>query len=158
MGSLFLDTHVWLWLAFGTTEKIKPSTRRGLEKASAEEPRLISISSVWEVVPLEAKQCLSLAMTVEVWVERALDRPDIRLIGFKNLRTVIDSCHLPGNFHSDPPNGLLVATADSENGVLVAHDTKILDYGGAGHAKVLSTCSTISSFAAHPGFEMSTPH
>ena len=139
MASLLLDTHVWLWLAFGTPEKIKASTRKVLEQASTDEPLLISIISVWEVAMLEAKQRLSLPMTVEAWVERALDRSDIRLIGLERPRTVIDSCRLPGDFHSDPADRLLVATARSENAVLVTHDKKILDYGAAGHVKVLPT-------------------
>jgi len=139
MASLLLDTHVWLWLAFGTPEKIKASTRKVLEQASTDEPLLISIISVWEVAMLEAKQRLSLPMTVEAWVERALDRPDIRLIGLERPRTVIDSCRLPGDFHPDPADRLLVATARSENAVLVTHDKKILDYGAAGHVKVLPT-------------------
>ncbi|MHB8745045.1 MAG: type II toxin-antitoxin system VapC family toxin [Gammaproteobacteria bacterium] len=139
MGSLLLDTHVWLWLAFGTPEKIKASTRRALEKASADEPLLISIISVWEVALLAAKRRVSLPMSVETWVERALDRSDIRLIDLKHPRIVIDSCHLPGNFHSDPADRLLVATARSENAVLVTHDKKILGYGAAGHVKVLPT-------------------
>ena len=139
MGSLLLDTHVWLWLAFGTPEKIKPSTRRTLEKASTDEPLLISIISVWEVALLEAKQRVSLPMSVEAWVARALNRPDIRLIGLTHPRIVIDSCHLPGDFHPDPADRLLVATARSENAMLVTHDKKILDYGAAGHVKVLPT-------------------
>ena len=139
MGSLLLDTHVWLWLAFGTPEKIKPSTRRTLEKASTAEPLLISIISVWEVALLEAKQRVSLPMSVEAWVARALNRPDIRLIGLTHPRIVIDSCHLPGDFHPDPADRLLVATARSENAMLVTHDKKILDYGAAGHVKVLPT-------------------
>lgn len=77
MGSLLLDTHVWLWLAFGASEKIKASTRKALEQASPADPLPISIISVWEVALLEAKQRLSLPMTVEAWIERALDRPDI---------------------------------------------------------------------------------
>lgn len=139
MGSLLLDTPVWLWLAFGTPEKIKASTRKVLEQASTDEPLLISIISVWEVALLEAKQRLSLPMTVEAWIERALDRPDIRLIGLGRPRTVIDSCRLPGDFHPDPADRLLVATARSENAVLVTHDKKILDYGAAGHVNVLPT-------------------
>ncbi len=139
MGSLLLDTHVWLWLAFGASEKIKASTRKALEQASPADPLLISIISVWEVALLEAKQRLSLPMTVEAWIERSLDRPDIRLIGLERTRTVIDSCHLPGDFHADPADRLLVATARQENAVLVTHDQKILDYGAAGHVKVLPT-------------------
>ncbi|MHB8253984.1 MAG: type II toxin-antitoxin system VapC family toxin [Acidiferrobacter sp.] len=139
MGGLLLDTHVWLWLAFGTPGKIKASTRKVLEQATPDKPLLISIISVWEVALLEAKQRLGLPMTVEAWIERALDRHDIRLIGLDRPRIVIDSCCLPGDFHPDPADRLLVATARSENAVLVTHDKKILDYGAAGHVKVLPT-------------------
>jgi PIN domain nuclease of toxin-antitoxin system len=135
---LMLDTHVWLWLAFGTPEKLRPETRRSLEHASVSSPLLVSIISVWEIALLESKKRLRLPMSVHEWVDRALDRPDIRLIGLEHARTVIDSCRLPGDFHADPADRLLVATARRENAVLVTHDKKILDYGASGHVRVLA--------------------
>lgn len=137
-GRLLLDTHVWLWLASGTTEKLKPDARKVIEQASVSNPLLVSIISVWEVALLESKKRLRLPMSVNEWVERALDRPDIRLVGLEHARTVIDSCRLPGDFHPDPADRLLVATARSENAVLVTHDKKILDYGASGHVRVLA--------------------
>ena len=137
-GRLLLDTHVWLWLASGTPEKLNPATRKALEQASVSSPLLVSIISVWEVALLESKKRLRLPMPVNEWVERALDRPDIRLIGLEHVKTVIDSCRLPGDFHPDPADRLLVATARSENAVLVTHDRKILDYGTTGHVRVLA--------------------
>jgi PIN domain nuclease of toxin-antitoxin system len=137
-GRLILDTHVWLWLAFGTPEKLKPDARKAVEQASVSSPLLVSIISVWEVALLESKKRLRLPMSVNEWVERALDRPDIRLIGLEHARTVIDSCRLPGDFHPDPADRLLVATARRENAVLVTHDRKILDYGSTGHVRVLA--------------------
>jgi PIN domain nuclease of toxin-antitoxin system len=135
---LLLDTHVWLWLASGTPEKLKPGTRKALEQASVSNPLLVSIISVWEIALLESKKRLRLPMSVNEWVERALDRPDIRLIGLEHATTVIDSCRLPGDFHPDPADRLLVATARRENAVLVTHDRKILDYGTTGHVRVLA--------------------
>jgi PIN domain nuclease of toxin-antitoxin system len=137
-GRLILDTHVWLWLASGTPEKLKPDARKALEQASVSNPLLVSIISVWEVALLESKKRLRLPMSVNEWVERALDRPDIRLIGLAHARTVIDSCRLPGDFHPDPADRLLVATARRENAVLVTHDRKILAYGTTGHVRVLA--------------------
>ena len=135
---LLLDTHVWLWFAFGTPEKLKPEARKALAQASASSPLLVSIISVWEVALLESKNRLSLPMSVNAWVERALDRPDIRLIGLDHAIIVIDSCRLPGDFHPDPADRLLVATARHENAVLVTHDKKILHYGASGHVRVLA--------------------
>lgn len=137
-GRLMLDTHVWLWLAAGASEKIRPVARTAIEKTSVSSPLLISIISVWEIALLESKKRLRLPMSVHEWVDRALDRPGIRLIGLGHAGTVIDSCHLPGDFHPDPADRLLVATARRENAVLVTHDRKILNYGAAGHVRVLA--------------------
>ena len=137
-GHSVLDTHVWLWLAAGAHEKLGPAIRKVLEQASVFSPLLVSIISVWEVALLESKKRLRLPMSVNEWVERALDRPDIRLIGLAHARTVIDSCRLPGDFRADPADRLLVATARRENAVLVTHDRKILDYGATGHVRVLA--------------------
>jgi len=137
-GRLLLDTHVWIWLAAGIPERLRTDTRKLLQQASGSSPLMVSIISVWEVALLESKKRLRLPMSVTEWVERALDRQDIRLIGLEHTRTVIDSCRLPGDFHPDPADRLLVATARRENAVLVTHDRKILDYGASGHVRVLA--------------------
>lgn len=137
-GHLMLDTHVWLWLAAGTPEKLRPAARKAVEQASVSSPLLISIISVWEVTLLESRKRLRLPMPVNEWVERALDRLDIRLIGLAHARTVIDSCSLPGDFRPNPADRLLVATGRCENAVLVTHDTRILDYGASGHVRVMA--------------------
>lgn len=137
-GRVMLDTHVWLWLAAGAAERLRPATRKVLERASVASPLLVSIISVWEVALLESKKRLRLPMPVNEWVERALDRPEIRLVGLEHASTVIDSCRLPGDFHPDPADRLLVATARRENAVFVTQDRKILDYGASGHVRVMA--------------------
>ena len=77
-------------------------------------------------------------MPVNEWVERALDRPEIRLIGLEHASTVIGSCRLPGDFHPDLADRLLVATARRESAVFVTQDRKILEYGAGGHVRVMA--------------------
>lgn len=135
--TLMLDTHVWLWLAFGTPGKIKSDTSAILAQASIASPLWVSVISVWEIALLESKGRLRLPMSVETWIAQALSRPEIRLLGLDNTRIAIDSCNLPGDFHPDPADRLLVATARNINARLVTHDQKILDYGQAGYVQVL---------------------
>lgn len=135
---LLLDTHAWPWLAFCAIDRFHAGTLAAIDRASASDRLLVSIVSVWELALLEARQRLRLPMTVDEWVERALERPDIRLIGLDQPRTVIDSCRLPGVFHADPADRLLVATARSANAVLVTRDRKLLDYTAEGHVRVLA--------------------
>jgi PIN domain nuclease of toxin-antitoxin system len=136
--ALLLDTHVWLWLALGIPRKLRPQTIKRIEQAATESTLGVSIVSVWEIGLLEAAQRLRLPMTAEEWVAHALKRFDLRLIGLDQPRIVLDSCRLPGGFHADPADRVLVATARAENAVLVTRDKKILDYGRAGHVRVLA--------------------
>lgn len=135
---LLLDTHVWLWVALGESTMLKPLLRKAIERAGESGILFVSIISVWELAMLEAKKRLVLPMTIDTWVERALDRPELTLLGLTRPATAIDSCRLPGEFHADPADRLLVATARAENVALVTRDQKILDYAAAGHVNALA--------------------
>jgi len=42
--------------------------------------------------------------------------------------TAPDSCNLPGSFHKDPADRIIVATARKFGAILVTKDEKILNY------------------------------
>jgi PIN domain nuclease of toxin-antitoxin system len=50
---------------------------------------------------------------------------------------MIDSVNLPGEFHADPTDRFLIATARSCRATFATHDQKIIAYGRAGHVKIL---------------------
>ncbi|HEX9771894.1 MAG TPA: type II toxin-antitoxin system VapC family toxin [Steroidobacteraceae bacterium] len=133
-----LDTHVWLWLALGTPKKIAPATLRLIEESARSVGLLVSIISVWEIALLEARHRIVLPLPLRDWVDLALDRPEIRLVGLNRPGTVIDGVKLPGEFHSDPADRFLIATARARRAALVTHDERIIEYGRAGHVRVLA--------------------
>ncbi|NIM18136.1 MAG: hypothetical protein GTO45_31580 [Candidatus Aminicenantes bacterium] len=45
--------------------------------------------------------------------------------------------HLPGDFHGDPADRMIVATARKLDGTLVTFDQKILEYSNNGYVQVL---------------------
>jgi PIN domain nuclease of toxin-antitoxin system len=47
------------------------------------------------------------------------------------------SYKLPGTFHGDPADRMIVATARVENAVLFTRDEEILRYSKAGHLKAI---------------------
>jgi PIN domain nuclease of toxin-antitoxin system len=134
---LLPDTHVWLWLAFGAPGKIPPHVVSEFDESNASSPLWISIISVWEVALLESEGRLRLPMSVEAWMREALSPPTLRLLELDAPQAVIDSCNLPGQFHADPADRLLVASARHLDAHLVTHDQKIIDYGKAGYVQVL---------------------
>lgn len=135
---MLLDTHVWVWLSFGTLDVFQPAVQKRLSAADRSRPLHVSIISAWEVAMLSAKGRLNLAMPAQAWIERSLTHPAMRLLALDDPAVVAESNELPGQFHADPADRLLVATARIGGYTLVTRDSKILEYGNAGHVNVLA--------------------
>ncbi|MBK6717300.1 MAG: type II toxin-antitoxin system VapC family toxin [Burkholderiales bacterium] len=135
-GRLLIDTHVWLWLAQGAASKLAPAVQAELEAASQQGRLVLSIISVWEVALLHSKGRILLSMPLALWLERALASSGLTLLPLAQPTVMVDACTLPGEFHADPADRILVATARAENATLVTRDEKILAYAQAGHVRV----------------------
>jgi PIN domain nuclease of toxin-antitoxin system len=136
MGAFLLDTHVWFWLVTGERTELSSALVRRLERHAKQRPLLVSVISAWEIALLEAKGRIGFAVPVRQWMEHALDRPGFSLVGL-SVAIAVESCHLPGEFHADPSDRFLVATARAERATLVTRDEKIIRYGKAGYVHVL---------------------
>jgi PIN domain nuclease of toxin-antitoxin system len=64
---------------------------------------------------------------VEKWLRLALDYPGIRLIEL-SPEIAVGSTQLPGGFHRDPADQIIVATARANRCQLVTSDEKMLVY------------------------------
>lgn len=82
----------------------------------------------WELAMLVAKQRIGLSMDVEVWIDLALQRPKVELLPLTPAIAVL-STRLPGDFHGDPADRLIVASSLSSSAPLVTRDQKITDWG-----------------------------
>lgn len=70
------------------------------------------------------------------WFLRLVERSRLRLAEFTPA-IAIRSSFLPGEFHKDPLDRLLVATARELDLTLVTRDAAILAYSSAGHVQTL---------------------
>jgi PIN domain nuclease of toxin-antitoxin system len=134
---LLLDTHVWLWLSLGIVKRIQPAAREILEETGRSSGLMVSIVSIWELALLVARGTIVLPLPLADWVDLALSRPEIRLVGLTRPNAVIDSVNLPGEIHADPADRFLIATARNRRATLATHDDRIIAYGRSGHVKVL---------------------
>ena len=127
-----LDTNVWIWW-HSLPEKLSPRTRTILGDPASYEELLLSAISVWEFAKLVAKGRYEIEMSVDAWVEKSLNTPKLRLAPITR-RIAIRSTTLPGGFHSDPADEIIVATAREENATLLTKDRRIRRYR---HARAL---------------------
>ncbi len=128
---IILDTHIWVkWVL--DDNQLPESIR---DKIYEHEPDGLGVSviSCWEVAKLVELERLTFDMDVFDWIEQALIYPGLQLIEF-SPRIAVESTQLPGEFHRDPADQIIVATARIHNCPLLTLDKKILDYA---HVKLL---------------------
>jgi PIN domain nuclease of toxin-antitoxin system len=122
---IVLDTHIWVWWVHG--EVHLPQTHRLYLETHEAEGFGVSIISCWEVAKLVEYARLTLPWPIAEWLDQALSYPGMRLLEL-TPRIVVESTQLPGTFHRDPADQLIVATARIYNCALMTVDPKIVAY------------------------------
>lgn len=132
---LLLDTHVWYWFAEGKGDRLARSLPRRIERAVAEGRAFVSSISAWELGMLVAKRRLVLATDVADWIVATREPPGV-LVADVTTEIAIDGSRLPGKFHGDPADRLIVATARSLGATLLTCDERVLAYAAEGDVRV----------------------
>lgn len=128
--ALLLDTHAALWLDSGA--HISATARQAIDDAAVHGGVYVSPISAWEIGQLVARGRLLLNPSdPAIWFDRFLALPGVRLASL-SPHAAIRSSLLPGQFHPDPADRLLVATARELNVPIVTRDRKILHYASTG--------------------------
>jgi PIN domain nuclease of toxin-antitoxin system len=122
---IIIDTHIWIWWVTNST-KLNKEHRSFLEKQQAGEIAINSISC-WEVAKSVELGNLQLNISVEQWLKEAIDFYNVTVLPL-DIPTVVESTRLPGNFHKDPADQLIVASARVLDIPLLTADSKILKY------------------------------
>jgi PIN domain nuclease of toxin-antitoxin system len=128
---ILLDTHTWIWLFQGSKE-LSEDVIVKINQAGSKGKVFISAISVWELSMLVAKGRVTLATSIHQWVEDSLSQPGVNL-SLLTPAIAIESSFLPGEFHGDPADKIIVATARINNLILLTRDRKILQYGSEGY-------------------------
>jgi PIN domain nuclease of toxin-antitoxin system len=127
---ILLDTHIWFWWVQDVNQ-LTPQQRTAL--SNGERDGLgVSVISCWEVAMLVAKKRLALSVSATDWVRQALRYPGIRQLRL-TPNIAVASTELPGDFHPDPADRIIVATARAHDVPVMTNDDRIRNYG---HVKV----------------------
>jgi PIN domain nuclease of toxin-antitoxin system len=132
-----LDTHIWVWLLNGDDKIQQSSVFSHIVAASQKNTLYLSTISIWEVAMLESKKRITFATDIASWIKDAISAPGLQVVQLLP-EISIDSTHLPGQFHGDPADRLIVATARYLKCQLVTLDRKILAYSKKGFLDTVS--------------------
>jgi PIN domain nuclease of toxin-antitoxin system len=133
---LLLDTHCWLWIQLGLTQRLSRASLAVIRNAESDGNVRVSVISIWELAMLEKRGRVALPMNVRTWVEQALSKPGIAVAPL-TPEIAIESVHLPGDLHGDPADRMLVATARVLGATLVTKDAQLIRYSRQRHVRAL---------------------
>lgn len=129
-----LDTHVLVWWLTGDVGKLSADARSALylsgqssQAETADRSIIVSSITAWEIAHLVERGRLALAMDIGAWVATAESIPSIQFVPVRN-EIAIESVQLPGTFHKDPADRIIVATARLYGVPIVTADGKIQAY------------------------------
>ncbi len=122
--SLLLDTHVWIW-SQEEPERIGRRARGRMERAD-ERLYVATISSL-EIARLIRLRLLELDGALDQWIKDSLEAIQCSVLEMSN-EVAIGAYRLPGSFHKDPADRILVATSREHSLTLATADERILGY------------------------------
>jgi len=122
---ILLDTHIWVWWVH-RDEHLPARLRTFIERHESATLGGSAISC-WEVAKLVERGRLRLPMPTGDWLHAALTYPGVRPLDLTPDISV-ESCSLPGDFHADPADQIMVATARHHRVGLVTLDARIRGY------------------------------
>lgn len=122
---IVLDTHAWWWI-ISEPERVSRKAMALIRKTPPAR-RHISSVSIWEFAMMASRGRIELTGSPKQWLDQALTTIGTQVVHI-NTDIALDSCNLPGTFHKDPFDRIIVATARYGNCALITSDQKILAY------------------------------
>ncbi|WP_114815024.1 type II toxin-antitoxin system VapC family toxin [Paraburkholderia kururiensis] len=129
---IVLDTHALVWWVTGDPA-LSRKARSAIERELAGGEILVSSISAWEIAMLVEREKLVLSMDVGSWLATVADIEAVRFVPV-DPEIAVKSVELPGEFHKDPADRMIVATARKFSVSLVTKDEKIRAYS---HVKTI---------------------
>jgi len=123
---IVLDTQVWLWWLHDPA-RLSIRARRAITRAERGNAIRVSAISVWEIAVKNQLGKLALPLEINTWFEQAKAYHGLSVEPMDPL-DAIASTRLPGHFHKDPADRIIVALARRYGVPLVSSDAQILNY------------------------------
>jgi PIN domain nuclease of toxin-antitoxin system len=125
-----LDTCAALWIVSGmlpqkSADALSEAYNVGL-------PTYISPITAWEVGILARKGRFRSPLSPHRWFEVLMSFPGAALAEL-SPRVLLDSSFLPRDFHLDPGDQIIAATAREHGFTVMTRDRALLDYAAQGH-------------------------
>lgn len=126
LTSILADTHALIWLLDGS-DGLGQGTRDIIDQALVSDSFHVSAITFWEVSMLAVKGRIRLKRSPEKWRRAVLD---LGIVEIPFTGDIAVAAATLKDFHGDPADRFITATAMSGEAVLVTADRRILSWQG----------------------------
>lgn len=135
-NTLVLDTHVLLWSLLQPKE-LSDDIKHKINLTQENSQLFLSSISLWEIAMLSFKKRINIYEPIKDFLNSITD---INGLAIKDISSEIaaESISLMDDFHGDPADRIIVATAKCLGATLLTRDQKILTWAKLGHIKSIS--------------------
>ena len=124
---IIIDTHILVWWVSGDQSLSKSAYQAINDTLASDREVIVSCISAWEISMLIEKGRLVLSMDVASWLDHVSQINGVRFMPIDN-EIGVKATMLPGEFHKDPADRMIVATARKLAVPLVTADAKMIQY------------------------------
>ncbi|AAY61552.1 PIN domain protein [Rickettsia felis str. Pedreira] len=135
-SGLVLDTHVLLWSIL-QPEELSEQIKHKINLAQENSQLFLSSISLWEIAMLNFKKRINVYEPIKDFLNSITN---INGLSIKDISPEVaaESVSLMDDFHGDPADRIIVATAKCLGATLLTRDQKILSWAKLGHIKSIS--------------------
>lgn len=120
---IILDTHILVWW-LNDPSQLPDTCKLYIDQLDVSDIS-ISVITCWEIAMLVEHKRISLVQPIDLWMCLAVSVVKCLPI---TPSIAVASTQLPGTFHKDPADRLIVATAKEFDCPIMTLDKKIIDY------------------------------
>ena len=132
---ILLDTHVLIW-SLSDFENLSDQVKKIIDIAKNENRLLISSISLWEIAMLKSKKRINVYKPIKEFLKAIVEIDGIRVVDI-SPDIAADSTLLLDDFHGDPADRIIAATAINNGAILLTSDRAILSWAELGNIKAI---------------------
>ncbi|HLK21020.1 MAG TPA: type II toxin-antitoxin system VapC family toxin [Bryobacteraceae bacterium] len=126
---LLVDTHVLIWWLHDLPDRLDERQRGALrDAAKGKAPLSLSAISLWETAMMVERRRVSIAKTLDQLLSQIEAHPLLAILPL-TATIAAESVRLGEDFHKDPADRIIVATARCHGLTLVTADERIRKWG-----------------------------
>ena len=132
---ILLDTHVLIW-SLSNFENLSDQVKEIIDIAKNKQKLLVSSISLWEIAMLKSKKRINIYKPVKEFLKAIVEIDGIKIVDI-SYDIAADSTLLLDNFHGDPADRIIAATAINKGAILLTRDRQLLAWAELGNIKAI---------------------